>query len=93
VGDFNAYARDNRAYDLLVAEGGLTDTWYAAKERRNETANTFQGFGELEHEGRRIDWILARGGVRTGATEVVTFRQGRQWPSDHLPVAAWVTLS
>ena len=92
TGDFNAYARANPAYDLLVTEGGLTDTWYAAAERRNETANSFNGFGPLAHEGRRIDWILSRGAVRTRAAEVVDWRQGDQWPSDHLPVAAWLKL-
>jgi len=92
VGDFNAYARDNPAYDLLVTEDGLTDTWYAAAERRNEDANSFNNFGPLRREGQRIDWILARGPVSTRATEVVLFKQGDQWPSDHFPVGAWVTL-
>lgn len=92
VGDFNAYARDNRAYDILAKDGGLTDTWYAAKERRNEDANSFTGFGPLKREGRRIDWILSRGAMDVRATEIVTFKQGDQWPSDHFPIIAWVTL-
>jgi len=92
VGDFNAYARDNRAYDILVKDGGLTDTWYAARERRNEDANSFTGFGPLQREGRRIDWILSRGAMGVRATEIVTFKQGDQRPSDHFPVIAWVTL-
>jgi len=92
VGDFNSIAAANRAYDILTKEAGLADTWFAAKERRNEDANSFTGFGPLRREGERIDWILARGAIAVRATEVVTFRQGDQWPSDHLPVVAWVTL-
>ena len=93
VGDFNAVARDNRAYDILTGEGGLDDTWYAARERRNEAANSFNGFGPLLLEGKRIDWVLARGAIDVRAAEVVTFRPGEQWPSDHLPVMTWATLS
>jgi endonuclease/exonuclease/phosphatase family metal-dependent hydrolase len=92
VGDFNAVAMQNRAYDILTKEAGLVDTWYAARERRNEDASSFTGFGPLRREGERIDWVLARGALDVRATELVTFRQGDQWPSDHLPVLAWVTL-
>ena len=93
VGDFNAVATANRAYDILAKESGLTDTWFAARERRNEDANSFTGFGPLRHEGQRIDWILARGAMEVRATEAVTFKPGDQWPSDHLPIVAWVRLS
>ena len=93
VGDFNAVATANRAYDILAKESGLTDTWFAARERRNEHVNSFTGFGPLRHEGQRIDWILARGAMEVRATEAVTFRPGDQWPSDHLPIVAWVRLS
>jgi endonuclease/exonuclease/phosphatase family metal-dependent hydrolase len=92
VGDFNSVARENRAYEILTQGAGLTDTWYAARERRNEDANSFTGFGPLLHEGKRIDWILARGTMDVRATEAVTFQQGGNWPSDHLPIMTWVTL-
>jgi endonuclease/exonuclease/phosphatase family metal-dependent hydrolase len=92
VGDFNAVATENKAYDILAKESGLTDTWFAAKERRNENANSFTGFGPLKREGKRIDWILSRGAMDVRATEIVTFEQGGQWPSDHFPIIAWVTL-
>jgi endonuclease/exonuclease/phosphatase family metal-dependent hydrolase len=92
VGDFNSVAGDNRAYEILTQDAGLTDTWFAARERRNEDANSFTGFGPLRREGKRIDWILARGAMDVRATEAVTFQQGQRWPSDHLPIMAWVTL-
>jgi endonuclease/exonuclease/phosphatase family metal-dependent hydrolase len=92
VGDFNSIAAADRTYDILTQEAGLADTWPAARERRNEDANSFTGFGPVRHEGERIDWILARGAMDVRATEVVTFRHVDQWPSDHLPVVAWITL-
>ncbi len=93
VGDFNAEARANPVYDRLVNPAALQDTWYLAKERRNETANSFNGFNPLRENGERIDWILARGPLSVRASEVVTFRKGDQWPSDHCPVMAWLEWS
>lgn len=92
VGDFNAVAKENRAYEILTLDAGLTDTWFAARERRSEDANSFTGFGPLLREGKRIDWILARGAIDVRATEAVTFQPDGRWPSDHLPIMAWVTL-
>lgn len=92
VGDFNAVARENKAYDLLVTDGGLTDTWFAAKKRLNEDANSFNNFAPLVRDGKRIDWILSRGTLDVRQSEVVTVQRGDQWPSDHCPVAAWVSL-
>lgn len=92
VGDFNAVSGANRAYDILARESGLSDTWHAARERRNEDANSFTGFEPLKHDGQRIDWILARGVQDVRVTEAVTLRPDGHWPSDHLPVVAWLTL-
>jgi endonuclease/exonuclease/phosphatase family metal-dependent hydrolase len=92
VGDFNAVSGANRAYDILARESGLGDTWYAARERRNEDANSFTGFEPLKYDGQRIDWILARGVRDVRVTEAVTLRPEGRWPSDHLPVVAWLTL-
>lgn len=92
VGDFNAVSGANRAYDILARESGLSDTWFAARERRNEDANSFTDFEPLKHEGQRIDWILARGVRAVRVTEAVTLRPEGRWPSDHLPVIAWLTL-
>jgi endonuclease/exonuclease/phosphatase family metal-dependent hydrolase len=90
VGDFNAVAGDNPVYDLLTQKGGLRDTWFLAETRKNEKSNSFNGFKELEEDDQRIDWILARGELRVRASEIITFRQNGQWPSDHFPVMAWL---
>ncbi len=92
AGDFNAVARANRVYDLLVTEGGLTDTWYAAAERRNADHNSFNDFRPAVKNGERIDWILARAKVDVRATEIITFNRNGQNPSDHFPLGVWLTL-
>ena len=92
VGDFNAVSGDNPVYDQLVKTGGLIDTWHAATVRRQEQMNSFNGFEPAKAEGERIDWILSRSPVQVRATEVITFSRNEQWPSDHFPVVAWLTL-
>jgi endonuclease/exonuclease/phosphatase family metal-dependent hydrolase len=86
VGDFNAIAGANPAYDVLVKEGGFRDTWLLAAERVNAEYNTFTGFNPPRKEGQRIDWILLRGEAEVSRSETVTFEQGGQLPSDHYPV-------
>lgn len=90
VGDFNAIAKTNPIYDQFLA-GGLRDTWFLAQTRRNEQVNSFNGFQAKREKGERIDWILARGGLKVRATEIITFEKGGQWPSDHFPIMAWLT--
>jgi endonuclease/exonuclease/phosphatase family metal-dependent hydrolase len=92
VGDFNAVARANKAYDILTGEGGFTDTRFSAARRVGEDFATFHGYKPPTPNGPHIDWILSRGAVTTHETEVVAFQQGGQYPSDHFPVAATVTL-
>jgi endonuclease/exonuclease/phosphatase family metal-dependent hydrolase len=92
VGDFNAEAGANKAYDTLVGEEGLKDLWLAAAERRNEGLNSFHDFTGPKSGGVRIDWILGRGVASVAAAEIVTFSENGQFPSDHFPVAAWLTL-
>jgi endonuclease/exonuclease/phosphatase family metal-dependent hydrolase len=92
VGDFNANAGANPAYDLLVQEGGFRDTWFLAAERGNAEFNSFNGFNAPRKQGQRIDWILLRGDAEVARSEVVTFEQGGQVPSDHYPVMARLRL-
>lgn len=91
VGDFNAVSGQNPVYDQLVANGGLVDTWTVAATRKQERLNSFNDFGPAVEQGKRIDWILSRYPVKVRQTEVVAFRRDNQWPSDHCPVAAWLT--
>ncbi|MFJ3670671.1 endonuclease/exonuclease/phosphatase family protein [Streptomyces sp. NPDC090106] len=90
TGDFNAPAHDNRAYDILVGSG-LVDAWDAAAERSPEYA-TFHGYRPLTHDGPRIDWILTTPKVTVHRAAMNTFALNGQFPSDHLPVQATLTL-
>lgn len=92
VGDFNAVAGANKAYEMLLEGGTLRDTWPLATERRNAEFNSFSNFETPKKNAQRIDWILLRGQADIRATEIVTFEQGGQFPSDHFPVVAWMTL-
>jgi len=93
VGDFNAEAGANKAYDILVNEEGFQDLWLTAAERRNEGLNSFHSFAGPKSGGVRIDWILGRGVASVSAAEIVTFSENGQFPSDHFPVVAWLKLA
>ncbi|MET9386045.1 endonuclease/exonuclease/phosphatase family protein [Streptomyces sp. NPDC002928] len=90
TGDFNAVAHDSPAYDTLLGTG-LVDTWVTAR-RRGPAYGTFHGYGALTPDGDRIDWILATPDVTVRRESVDTFRVNGQYPSDHLPVLASLSL-
>jgi len=92
VGDFNAAAGRNKAYEILTGDKFFTDTWTNARERVNEGIGTFNGFSAVEKNGPRIDWILSRGEVSADRIEIVTFSRENQFPSDHCPVVAKLRL-
>lgn len=87
VGDFNAVAGRNPAYDVLVNDDAFFDTWTTA-ESRGEAYATFHNYRGPRLADARIDWILARGPVTSLESEVVTFSLDGQYPSDHFPVQA-----
>jgi len=93
LGDFNVAAGANPVYETLTGEAAFADVWRAL--RKSEPAfGTFHDFkGEEGARGKsRIDWILTRGGVAARSSEIITFAQGSQYPSDHFPVIARVEL-
>ncbi|MFI6007700.1 endonuclease/exonuclease/phosphatase family protein [Streptomyces sp. NPDC051243] len=90
TGDFNVAAHKNMVYDTLLA-AGLVDTWDTAAERSALYA-TFHGYKPLTPNGDRIDWILSTPGVTTHRATINTFSSDGQFPSDHLPVQASLTL-
>jgi endonuclease/exonuclease/phosphatase family metal-dependent hydrolase len=87
VGDFNAAAKANKAYDVLTEGGFFNDTW------QGEEAGTFHNFTGNAGKLGRIDWIFTRGqGVTAESTEIIRFNKAGQYPSDHFPVAAKVRM-
>lgn len=93
TGDFNAAAQATPTYDILMNGAGMTDTWPAATERRTPLYATFHGYRPLVPDGPRIDWILTRGDMTVDAAGINTYSVGGQFPSDHLPVQALITLT
>ena len=92
VGDFNAAHDSNPVYGMLVNPRGFTDTWVSAEERGKEFG-TFHGYRAPQPDGKRIDWILSRGSVKALRSQIVTYNQNGQYPSDHFPVVADIVLS
>jgi endonuclease/exonuclease/phosphatase family metal-dependent hydrolase len=92
VGDFNAVAKANRAYDTLTTTGGFKDTFVSAKKKVNADWNTFNSFRKTNKGKRRIDWILTKGPTKTDRTEIVLFDETKQLPSDHQPVTAIIRI-
>jgi endonuclease/exonuclease/phosphatase family metal-dependent hydrolase len=90
TGDFNA-APDSGAYRVLVRDGGMADTWLTAAERTPLYA-TWHGYHDLTPGGTRIDWMLTRGAVEVRAAGINTFADEGEYPSDHLPIQALLTL-
>ena len=92
VGDFNAVAKANRAYDTLTGQGAFKDSFETAAKKVNLGWNTFNSFRKTEKGKRRIDWILTKGPLTTKRTEIVLFDESKQIPSDHQPVTAVIHL-
>jgi endonuclease/exonuclease/phosphatase family metal-dependent hydrolase len=92
VGDFNAAAGGNPAYDILTRDGFFTDTWLVAGEREGENLGTFNGFEKVPVGGPRIDWILVRGRAEVARVRIDAWQKEGRFPSDHFPVAAWLRL-
>ncbi|MEV5437536.1 endonuclease/exonuclease/phosphatase family protein [Streptomyces sp. NPDC052682] len=90
TGDFNVAAHRSPVYDTLLG-AGLVDTWDAAAER-SEPYGTFHGYMPLVPGGARIDWILATPDVTVRRAAINTFAVNGQFPSDHLPVQASLSL-
>ncbi len=87
VGDFNASARANPAYDAFM-DVGWSDSWFQAARRVEQNFASFHGYQAPVLDGPHIDWILTRGDVITDETRVVNFQMDGQYPSDHFPVSA-----
>jgi endonuclease/exonuclease/phosphatase family metal-dependent hydrolase len=92
MGDFNARAGANKAYDILTADNWLTDTWNIAKEKRGEIVATFNNFRAAIPGDNRIDWILTRNLPAPAWIEIITCQKDGQYPSDHFPVMVELTL-
>ena len=87
TGDFNSAAGTSPVYSLLTGADGFRDTWTTAA-RRGPLYRTENHWEPPHRNGKRIDWILTRGNVRTTWTEIDPYRARGVYPSDHDPVIA-----
>jgi endonuclease/exonuclease/phosphatase family metal-dependent hydrolase len=92
TGDFNIPAQTSAPYDILTNGAGLTDTWTAATYRSTPQYGTWHGFRPAVPGGARIDWILTRGVRAVPLMGINTFVHDGQYPSDHFPLQALITI-
>ncbi len=85
TGDFNARPGWSNVYATLVNANAFTDTWMTAVRRNTVTGTSHRFQGPAESRVRK-DWVLIRGPVAALESEIVTFSQNGQYPSDHVPV-------
>lgn len=92
TGDFNAPATPGTSvYDTMLNEGNLVDSWTRAA-KRGESYGTWHGYRQPVPGGVRIDWILTSPDVITSYAAINAYCDQGQYPSDHLPVQAVITL-
>lgn len=92
TGDFNSAAGTSPVYSILTGADGFRDTWTTAA-RRGPQYRTENHWEPPQRDGKRIDWILTRGDVRTTWTEIDPYRARGVYPSDHDPVIAHLKLA
>ena len=89
MGDFNTEI-GSEPYRVLTASG-LRDSLLVADDA-GPLVGTFTEFAPPVVGGARIDWILVNDQVSVTSARVVDIAPGGQYPSDHLPVEAVITL-
>ncbi|WP_346048964.1 endonuclease/exonuclease/phosphatase family protein [Actinomadura chokoriensis] len=92
TGDFNAAAGASPVYAILTGADGFRDTWTTAA-RRGPQYRTENHWEPPQPDGKRIDWILTRGNIRTTWTEIDPYRTKDVYPSDHDPVIAHLKIA
>jgi endonuclease/exonuclease/phosphatase family metal-dependent hydrolase len=92
IGDFNAAAGNNKAFDILAGDGFFRDTWDMTENRTGEGYGTFNGFQAVQKNGARIDWVLIRGLAHVHSADIVLDAPNGVFPSDHFPVVARISF-
>jgi endonuclease/exonuclease/phosphatase family metal-dependent hydrolase len=98
TGDFNCNP-GSPSYDLFM-EQGYVDTYRAAGNGDSADSSTFHAFRGRDYSALewgdevfwRVDWILARGDLRTTSCTIVRDAEPPLFASDHYPVVAEMRL-
>ncbi|WP_411700273.1 endonuclease/exonuclease/phosphatase family protein [Conyzicola sp.] len=87
TGDANADV-DSAPYRELMYNAGLVDAWLIPDRRLSDDYTTFSNYHPPKVGGKRIDWLLVKGGIEVKAMGINTARFEGAAPSDHEPVQA-----
>lgn len=88
LGDLNAVPQ-SEPHAILTAM--LRDAHDASVLAPEGPTGTFNGFADSP-PSERIDYVLVGAGWRVLRYVSISDREGGRWPSDHLPVMAWLSL-
>jgi len=92
MGDFNADSHvDTKEHDILNA--AFQDTLRVSRKHLNPDYGTFSDYKEPSMDATRIDWILSSRDITVRETSTHTFNVNGRYPSDHLPISAWIELT
>ncbi len=86
TGDFNC-DEGSDAWNSLVKQGGMRDTYLQVSRSVENASGTFHGFRGTPGPAR-IDWILCSPVFRTESAAIDHTHDGNRYPSDHFPVTA-----
>jgi len=77
-----------------VLKAGWVDTYQAMHGSLDpgNTFHAFQGPATTSQDGK-IDWVFARGAVKTTSAAIITTHDRGRYPSDHYFVSADVAFS
>ncbi|MFD1170761.1 endonuclease/exonuclease/phosphatase family protein [Oceanobacillus caeni] len=94
TGDFNSY-KNSLPFKIFINKGDFVDTWSESDNKINGDFGTVNHFYDPTGGGpnQRFDWILAKGNVSTKSIEIIVDRNNYQFPSDHYPVLANLTIN
>jgi endonuclease/exonuclease/phosphatase family metal-dependent hydrolase len=87
TGDANADV-DSAPYRELMYNAGMVDAWLMPDRRLSDDYTTFSNYRAPKVGGKRIDWLLVKGGIEVRAMGINTARFEGAAPSDHEPVQA-----
>ena len=85
--DFNSLGGSSATWKFFQ-EKGFQDSWCLSPVKLGPVASG-GGFKKMvKDSGRRIDWILFKGDVKTLRHETITTERDGHYPSDHFPVTS-----
>jgi endonuclease/exonuclease/phosphatase family metal-dependent hydrolase len=90
TGDLNIHDNDSSGIQILREQAQLSDPWTDTGTSQKYTWNFWF---QPTWSGYTVDWILYRRPLRAVSVERPAYNENRQYPSDHIPVYASLTLS